>query len=114
LGRLVLILADSFRDISYKGWIVKGESAKLDLDIRESGTTLMVLGERGSALIKLDGQPNYSIDDYHKIVDLPPGRHELVAEFSPYTSWHPKESLNLSRPQPSTRVPWLEIGTLRK
>jgi alpha-mannosidase len=97
-ARLVLILADSFRDISYKEWIVKGENAKLDLDTRESDTILMVFGHRGSALVKLDGQPYYGLDDYHKIVELPLGKHELVADFSPYTSWHPKESLELGVP----------------
>ena len=97
-ARLVLILADSFRDISYKEWKVEGENAKLNLDTRESGTTLMVLGLRGSALVKLNGQPYYGLDDCHRIVELPAGKHELVAEFSPYTSWHPKENVELGVP----------------
>ena len=97
-ARLVLILADAFRDISYKEWVVKGESAKLDLDTKEKGTALLVLGQRGSALVKLDGQPYFGLDDYHKIVDLPLGKHELVAEFSPYTSWHHKESFDVGVP----------------
>jgi len=97
-ARLVLILADSFKDVSYKEWTVKSEHAKLDLDIGESDTILMVLGKRGSALVKLDGRPYCSIDDCHKVVDLPTGRHELLAEFSRYTSWHPKERMDFGVP----------------
>ena len=96
-ARLVLILADSFRDISYKKWIVKGDIARLELDTGES-TTLMVLGQRGSALVKLDGRPYCGLDDCHKMLELPAGKHELVAEFSPYTSWHPRESMELGVP----------------
>jgi alpha-mannosidase len=97
-ARLVLVLADSFRTISYKEWKVRDQNSKLDVEATEGGTVLMVLGQRGSALVKLDGRPYGSIDESHKIVELPVGKHELVAEFSPYTSWHPREALQFGVP----------------
>ncbi|MFP3303689.1 MAG: alpha-mannosidase, partial [Caldivirga sp.] len=86
-ARLVFVLASSFRNIKPLKWDSVGDNRfRLSVDAGDS-SELVVIGHRGSALIRLDGRPHFELDRYHKAIPIPPGSHTVEAEFTPYADF---------------------------
>lgn len=103
--RLALILAQSFQAIRYISWSSPsiGE-ARLDIEIEKEDCELFVLDYQGSALVKLDGKPYWSLDGYHKSIPLPKGSHEIVAEFTPYRAFGERATVFQGNPVITVKV----------
>ncbi len=106
--RLALSLARSFEKIETLKWDPPtagkhASKARLDLNIRKPNTFLYVIDYRGSALIKLDGEPYWSLDGFHKSMRIPRGRHEITAEFTPYQAFGEKVSVSFGTPMLTAR-----------
>lgn len=85
--RAVYVLAVSFRNIRPLRW-ERAEGGKASLTVEAMpNDELVVLGYRGSALVRLDGRPYFALDGYHKAIPLPQGKHVVEAEFSPYAAF---------------------------
>ncbi|KUO87182.1 MAG: alpha-mannosidase [Caldivirga sp. CIS_19] len=86
-ARLVFVLASSFRNIKPLKWDSVGDNRfRLSVDAGDS-SELVVIGHRGSALIRLDGRPHFELDRYHRAIPIPPGSHTIEAEFTPYADF---------------------------
>jgi alpha-mannosidase len=86
--RLALLLAQSFQQINYLRWSPSSATeARLSFEVQKEDCELFVLDYQGSALVKLDGEPYWSLDGYHRSIPLPRGKHEILAEFTPYQAF---------------------------
>jgi alpha-mannosidase len=94
--RLALVLAQSFHNIRFQQWektSPDGSEARLKIETATKDSLLVFLEYKGSALLRLDGQPYWSLDGYHKSLRVPTGRHEIAAEFSPYQAFGEKTQI---------------------
>src|SRR5215472_6244803 len=85
--RLALILAQSFSKIRFQDWdSVASDRAHTTASVRveDANSLVAFLDCKGSALLRLDGRPYWSIDGYHKSMPVPLGEHRVTAEFTPY------------------------------
>ena len=99
--RLALTLAQSFHSIKFLQWdhiSQDGSTASLKLETEITDNLLVFLDYKGSALVKLDGRPYWSLDGYHKFLRFPAGKHEILAEFSPYRAFGEKTQISPGTP----------------
>ncbi len=102
--RVVYLLARSFRNITPLKWdSFDGKVAKLTVDARSDNDQLVVVGYRGSALVRLDGRPYFSLDGYHRFIPLTRGRHSVEAEFTPYAAFGELVGIDPGKPYLVTR-----------
>ncbi|MGC9137081.1 alpha-mannosidase [Caldivirga sp.] len=102
-ARLVFVIASSFRNIKPLTWDTIGDGKfKLSVNAGDS-SELVVIGYRGSALVKLDGSPYFELDGYHKSIPLPSGSHTVEAEFTPYAAFGELVGINAGKPYLVTR-----------
>jgi alpha-mannosidase len=94
--RLALVFAQSFHNIRFQQWdqtSPDGTTARLKIETAAKDSLLVPLEYKGSALLRLDGRPYWSLDGYHKSLRIPAGRHEITAEFSPYLAFGEKTQI---------------------
>jgi len=97
--RVALVLAQSFSNIKFLEWTAtKPEAASLKIEVDQDNSILVFLGYKGSALLSLDGEPFWSLDGYHKSVQVKKGRHEIGAEFTPYLAFGEKTQIHHGTP----------------
>lgn len=101
--RLALTLARSYEQVETLKWNSSTSNsvtsiAKLNLNVRNRNTLLFVLNYKGSALVKLDGEPYWSFDGYHKSMRVPIGEHKVIAEFTPFQAFGEKISISFGTP----------------
>lgn len=87
-ARLALLYAASFRNVKSLSWdSFDKNKATITLNSTGSNFQLIVLNYRGSALVRLDSKPYFSLDGYHYAVPIPEGKHLVEAEFSPFLAF---------------------------
>jgi alpha-mannosidase len=104
--RLALVLAQSFQKIRFLEWDqISPDSTNARLKLRAEGndSVLVFLDYKGSALLRLDGTPHWSLDGYHKSLRIPAGTHEITAEFSPYQTFGEKTKISPGTPTLAVR-----------
>jgi alpha-mannosidase len=104
--RLALVLAQSFHDIRFLQWdetSPDGSVAKLKIELDRKDSLLVFLEYKGSALVRLDGSPYWSLDGYHKSLRIPVGKHEISAEFSSYLAFGERTQISTGTPVLATR-----------
>ena len=102
-ARLVSVIASSFRNITPLNWDTLGDG-KFRLSVNAGNSSeLIVIGYRGSALVRLDGRPYFELDGYHKAIPLPSGSHTVEAEFTPYAAFGELVGINAGKPYLVTR-----------
>jgi alpha-mannosidase len=106
--RLALSLARSFEQIETLKWNPpahgnRSSIARLNLNIEKPNAFLYVIDYKGSALVKLDGEPYWSLDGYHKSMRIPTGRREITAEFTPFHAFGEKVSVSFGIPMLTIR-----------
>ncbi len=104
--RVALVLAQSFRNVRFVPWNSisnDGTVAGLTVEVEESDSLIVFLDYKGSALLMLDGKPYWSLDGYHNSARVPVGKHELLAEFSPYLAFGEKTAIHPGNPALTVR-----------
>ncbi len=89
-ARTLAVLASSFLRVEKLSWVDEGDGRyRLEVDASGDGVRpiLFVRDYDGSALIKLNGNPRYSLDGYHNYVPLQRGKNVVEALFSPYRAF---------------------------
>jgi len=98
-ARLALLHAASFRNIRVLDWdSFTGNKATITLDAAGENFQLVVLDYKGSALVKLDSKPYFSLDGYHHAIPIPQGHHVVEAEFSPFLAFGEKVDVHPGKP----------------
>src|SRR5262245_14405684 len=99
--RLALVLAQSFSKIRFLDWesvSEDGKHATAMLRADHPDSLVAFLDSKGSALLRLDGKPYWSLDGYHKSMPVPLGKHKITAEFTPYQTFGEKTAVDPGRP----------------
>jgi len=98
-ARLALIHAASFRNIRMLDWgSFVNNRATIALNAIGENFQLIVLDYKGSALVKLDSEPYFSLDGYHYAIPIPEGNHVVEAEFSPFLAFGEKVDIHPGKP----------------
>ncbi len=98
-ARLALLHAASFRNIIMLEWdSFDNNRAKIALNAAGENFQLVVLEYKGSALVKLDSKPYFSLDGYHYAIPIPEGNHLVEAEFSPFLAFGEKVDVHPGKP----------------
>ncbi|BFH72069.1 alpha-mannosidase [Sulfurisphaera javensis] len=92
--RLSYILATSFTKIERLSW--NGNS--ISLNNEDDNSFLLVADYSGSALIKLNSKPYFSLDGYHNYFPLPKGEIKIEAEFSPFKAFGERVEISYGTP----------------
>ncbi|MBO3831856.1 MAG: alpha-mannosidase [Candidatus Brockarchaeota archaeon] len=98
-ARLALLHAASFRNIIMLEWdSFDNNRATIALNAAGENFQLVVLEYKGSALVKLDSKPYFSLDGYHYAIPIPEGNHLVEAEFSPFLAFGEKVDVHPGKP----------------
>ncbi|MEM3659229.1 MAG: alpha-mannosidase [Thermoproteota archaeon] len=98
-ARLALLHAASFRNVRMLEWeSFANNRATMTLNVAGENFQLLVLDYKGSALVKLDSKPYFSLDGYHYAIPIPEGNHLVEAEFSPFLAFGEKVDVHPGKP----------------
>ncbi|MEM3079767.1 MAG: alpha-mannosidase, partial [Thermoproteota archaeon] len=98
-ARLALLHAASFRNVRMLEWdSFANNRATIALNAAGENFQLLVLDYKGSALVKLDSKPYFSLDGYHYAIPIPEGNHLVEAEFSPFLAFGEKVDVHPGKP----------------
>lgn len=90
-ARLSVVLAQSIRNVKTLNWdSFDGKLAKIKVSANGESPYLIILDHNGSGLVRLDGNPYFELDAYHRMIPLPVGEHVIEIEFSPYRDFGEK------------------------
>ncbi|BCU69958.1 alpha-mannosidase [Stygiolobus caldivivus] len=104
--RISFVLANSFYDIRYTEWApLSGTTYTLGLENGDDNKYLMVLDYHGSALIKVNSEPYFALDDYHNTFPLPKGKVKIEADFSPFKAFGQRTEIRPGTPVTFKRNP---------
>lgn len=103
-ARLALIHAASFKNVMMLNWdSFTGSKAKITLNSIGNDFQLIVMDYKGSALVRLDSEPYFSLDGYHYAIPIPEGRHVIEVEFSPFLAFGEKVEISPGSPLTANR-----------
>lgn len=98
-ARVALLHAASFRNIRILEWdSFTNNKATMALSAAGENFQLIVLDYKGSALVRLDSKPYFSLDGYHYAIPIPEGNHVVEAEFSPFLAFGEKVDIQPGKP----------------
>lgn len=87
-SRLAFIFAASLNNIRHLKWVPINKQHEYSLTIKSlPGDRLVITRYSGSALVKVDNEPFFALDGYHKEIPVPPGSHIITADFYPYKAF---------------------------
>ncbi len=99
--RTSAVFAQSLSSIEKLNWVPDRGSYSLSFTVKPKEgylPLLFVQDYKGSALVKMDGRPYYSLDGYHDYVPLKIGQHAVEVIFSPYRAFGEKVEINPGTP----------------